>query len=247
MRRYGPVFDPRSKLALVLSVIIVALASGVIGRVALLGGFFVVFVTLTGGISLAGWARSLVPIFILLPFLLVLNTVFYAGGEVWWSVPLGPVELSLTRGGFETALLIALRLLVIAGVAAWFAGTTGAEEFEEALVRLRVPWTFAFLLSLTLRLVPEMRRRFTVIEEAQLSRGLELGGNPITRARSRIPMLLPFFAAVIRFGYDLSEALTARGFDSIESRTSLVQIQHRPADYGLYVLAVLVLATPVVL
>lgn len=242
-----PVFDPRSKLALVVSVVLVALATGRIDRLAILVGLFVLFVALTGGIGLTSWLRSLTPIFLLVPFLLVLNTVFYASGVAWWSVPVGPFELAVTSGGFATAVLIAVRLLLIAGVASWFAGTTGAEEFEAALVRLGIPWSIGFLLSLTLRLVPAMRRRFRVIEEAQRSRGLELGGNPVSRARARIPMLLPFFAAVIRYGYDLSEALTARGFDAVEDRTSLVRIHHRPADFALYVLSLVLLVAAVLL
>ncbi len=234
----GVSFDPRSKLALVVSVVIAALVAGGVARISVLLGLFVVFVAVTGGMGVFAWARSLKPILYLLPILLVLNTVFYAGGQVYWAVPLGPINLAVTAGGIETAVLIAVRLLLIAGVAAWFAGTTAAEAFEVGLVTLGIPWSFAFLLSLTLRLVPEMRRRFQVIEDAQRSRGLDLSGGPVARVRARVPMLLPFFVAVIRYGYELSEALTARGFDSIDERTSLVRIGHGPADYGVYLLAV---------
>ena len=233
----APSFDPRSKLALVANVVIAALLAGSMIRIGILLGLFVGFVALTGGMAVGSWARSLKPILYLLPILLVLNTVFYAGGQVYWALPLGPVELAVTAGGIGTAVLIAVRLLLIAGVAAWFAGTTAAEAFEVGLVELGVPWSFAFLLSLTLRLVPEMRRRIQVIEDAQRSRGLDLSGGPIARVRARIPMLLPFFVAVIRYGYELSEALTARGFDSIDERTSLVQIGHGPADYVMYLVA----------
>lgn len=239
---WGVSFDPRAKLAFVVSVVFAALITSALQRVALLLGFFVVFLVATGGMSLGLWVRSLKPVIYLLPVLLVLNTVFYASGTAWWAVPVGPFRLALTSGGLETAVLIAVRLLVIAGAAAWFAGTTGAEEFELALHRLGVPWSFAFLLSLTLRLVPEMRRRFRVIEDTQRSRGLDLSGGPIARTRARIPMMLPFFVAVIRYGYELSEALTARGFEDIDERTSLVQIRHGPADVPVYLLSVLLLA-----
>jgi len=242
----GVTFDPRAKLALVVSVVGAALATVSVQRASLLFGLFAVFVVLTGSLPVRAWTRSLAPVAYLLPILLVLNTIFYAGGQVYWSVPLGPVALSVTAGGIQTAVLIAIRLLVIAGAAAWFAGTTSAEAFELGLVSLRVPWSFAFLLSLTLRLVPEMRRRFAVIEDAQRSRGLDLSGGPISRVRARIPMLLPFFVAVIRYGYELSEVLTARGFEDIDDRTSLVSIGHGPADFAVYLLAVVVLVVSIV-
>lgn len=239
-------FDPRPKLALAVSVVLVSLALGSVTRLAVLFGLFALFVLLSGTIEVSRWLRSLAPIFYLVPILLALNTVFYAHGRVFWSTPVGPFRLALTAGGVETAVLIAVRLVLIAGVAAWFAATTSVEAFEVALTRLGVPWTLAFLMSLTIRLVPEMRHRFHVIEDAQRSRGLDLSGGPIARARARLPMLLPFFAAVIRYGYELSEALRARGFDSITDRTSITSIGHEPRDYWLYLLAGGLLLVPFV-
>ncbi len=239
-------FDPRSKLALTVSVVLVSLTMMSVSQLAGLLGVFAFFVLLSGTLGLSGWLRSLAPIFYLVPFLLALNTVFYAHGRVYWSIPVGPFELALTAGGFETAVLIAVRLVLIAGVAAWFAATTSVEEFEVALVRLGLPWTLAFLMSLTIRLVPEMRHRFHVIEDAQRSRGLDLSGGPVARVRARLPMLLPFLAAVIRYGYELSEALRARGFESITERTSITTIEHEPRDYWLYLLSAGLLLVPFV-
>lgn len=237
-------FDPRAKLFLVASVVVLAMSTPDIYRAAVLFVGLVLFVTVTGGITVESWLRSLTPVFYLIPILLVLNSIFYAGGPLIWSTSVWSFEPGLTVGGVRTAVLIAVRLLVVAGVAVWFAGTTAAETFEVALVDFGVPWSVAFLLSLTLRLVPEMRRRFRTIEEAQRSRGLDFSGGPIARTRARFPMFLPFLVAVIRYGYELSEALTARGFDDIEERTSVVSIEHRPVDFLLYLfgIALLVLA-----
>lgn len=237
----GPAYDPRAKLAMVVSLTIAALATGSLPEITVLLGTLVAFVVITGALPVRAWLRILKPVIYLVPVLVVVNTFFYAGGPVWWAIDVGPLGLALTAGGLETAVLIGFRLLGIAGAAAWFAGTTEAEEFELALAKLGVPWSFAFLLSLTLRLVPEMRRRFQVIEDAQRSRGADLSGGPIDRIRARIPMVLPFLVAVIRYGFELSEVLTARGFDDIEDRTSLIQIGHTPADYMIYIVALVVL------
>lgn len=232
--------DPRSKLALTVAVVAVAVVAE---TWAPLGGLLavVVAVVLVGrGFSLREWLGAIGPIFYLLPVLLVLNTLFYAGGASIWTVPVAGYTVGVTTGGVFTSGLIALRLLVIAGVAAWFAATTDAEAVEAGLVRLGVPWTMAFLLSLSMRLVPTMRKRFALIEEAQRSRGLRLDGGPIENARARIPMFVPFLVAIIRYGYELSEALSARGFDSIDGRSTLVDVEHGPADYAVYGFALLV-------
>lgn len=234
--------DPRSKLALTVAVVITAVAADSWAPLVGLFGFVLAIVVVGRGYGLASWVHSLRPILYILPLLLVLNTLFYVGGEPIWTITVRGHPVGVTTGGVATAVLIAIRLVVIAGAAAWFAGTTEAETFEAALGSVGVPWSVAFLLSLSIRLVPTMRRRFTVIEEAQRSRGLELSGGPIETARDRIPMFVPFLSAIIRYGYELSDALTARGYDRIESRTSYVEIRHDRADYVVYVLAVVILA-----
>ncbi|MFP4529757.1 MAG: energy-coupling factor transporter transmembrane component T [Halodesulfurarchaeum sp.] len=234
----GPRYDPRAKLALAVGFVLAGFLTGSIGGQLQLLGLFVVIVAVLDEVSLREWVRALAPLGVLVLLIVVLNSIFYASGPAWVSVPIGPVELALTPDGVETAVLIAVRLVLVAGAAAWFALGTETERFEAALGKLGVPWSVAFLLSLTVGLVPELRRRFRRIEDAQRSRGLDLSGGPIARTRARVPMLVPFFVAIIRYGYELSMALSARGFDEAGPRTSITTVAHRPVDGGLYLVAV---------
>lgn len=232
--------DPRPKLALAVVLAFLAVA---IPRLDALAGIALVTAAVVAageGFGLRPWIGALAPFKVLVPLIFVLNAAFYGGGEVLWRAPAVPV--AVTVGGVETSAVIAARLLVIAAVAAWFSATTEPEEFEVALSSLGVPWGFAFLLSLTLRLVPEMRGRFRTIEEAQRSRGLVMEGGPISRARARIPMLIPFLVSVVEYGYDLSEALSVRDFGHTRERTYLVQLEHGRPDYALYAFSIAVLA-----
>jgi energy-coupling factor transporter transmembrane protein EcfT len=171
----------------------------------------------------------------------VLNAFFYGGGAVLWSVDVLGWPLRLTAGGVEVSLVIAARLLVIAAAAAWFAATTEAEAFEVALARLGVPRSLAFVGSLTVRLVPELRARYRAVEDAQRSRGLTVGGGPIRRARARIPVLFPFFVAVVRYGYDLGDALDVRGYGRAERRTYQLSLAFSRVDSAVALLAVALL------
>ncbi|MBS3760965.1 MAG: hypothetical protein KGY43_05790, partial [Halodesulfurarchaeum sp.] len=63
-------------------------------------------------------------------------------------------------------------------------------------------------------------------------------GGPISRIKARIPMLVPFLVATIRSGYELSTALSARGFDEPGPRTSITTVEHSPIDFGVYLLAI---------
>lgn len=242
-----PRFDPRAKLALAVGFVLAGFLTGSIRSQLLLLSLLTVLIWVLGEVAVAEWVRSLAPLGVLVVLLLVVNSIFYASGPAWVSVPLGPFELALTPGGVETAVLIAVRLVLVAGAAAWFALGTETERFEAALAGVGIPWSFAFLLSLTIGLVPQLRTRFRRIEDSQRSRGLDLSGGPISRARARIPMLVPFLVATIRYGYELSTALTARGFDEPGPRTSITTVEHGPLDVGLYLLALGVVVGTVVL
>jgi energy-coupling factor transport system permease protein len=234
--------DPRSKAAFLVAV---ALAATVLARLdvlAVLGVVLAVTVVAGRGLSVRAWLGSLAPFRYLIPLVLVLNTLFYAGGETLWGVSVAGVTVGVTTGGLLTSAVIASRLLVIAAAAAWFALTTEPAAFERALELVGVPWRVAFVFSLTLRLVPELRTRFRNIEDAQRSRGLRFEGGPLARARARIPTFVPFLASVIQYGYDLGDALAIRDFESTARRTSLIELEHGRADYGLYLAALGVLA-----
>lgn len=234
--------DPRAKLVLLVVVSGLAVA---IPRLDALAGLALVLgiVVATGeGLSIREWVRLLAPFKVLVPVILVLNAFFYGGGTVLWAVDGTPVPVRLTTGGIEASIVIAARLLVVAAAAAWFAATTDAEAFEVALVRLGVPWSLAFLLSLTVRLVPDLRRTYRTIDEAQRSRGLTIEGGPIARARARMPVFIPFFVAVVRYGYDLGDALEVRGFGRAERRSYQLALAFGRTDtlLTLFSLAVLV-------
>lgn len=229
--------DPRSKLAFAGTVAALAVAIPRLGSLAGLALVVTLVVGLGRGLGVREWLGRLAPFTLLVPLIFVLNALFYGGGDVLWRAPLVPV--AITTGGIETSTLIAARLLVVASAASWFAATTDPVEFEVALSSLGIPWRFAFVLSLTLRLVPEMRARFRTIEEAQRSRGLTIEGGPVARVRARIPMLVPFLASVARYGFELSDALVVRGFDRPGERTHVVRPTHGRADYVLYVASAL--------
>lgn len=240
MRVSHRALDPRAKLALTSAIAITTLLVPDLRALGLLALILTIVVLTAHDYSVMVWLYSLSPFKYLIPIILVLNAIFYNGGTPLASWSLVWIDLTVTTGGLYVSGVIAGRLLVIAAAAAWFSATTDPELFEAALVRLGIPWSFAFLCSLTLRLVPELRNRFRMIEEAQYARGLSTEGGPIRRVRSKIPMLIPFFVSVIQYGYELSEALTVRKYGASPTRSSIIELQHHPNDYVLYIGALVV-------
>lgn len=231
--------DPRAKLFFSITIVILAILSGKIVLLFPLFIFLVIFVALGSGFT--NWLRYLSFFKILVPVLFLINLFFYGKGPPLWGFTIFDLPVKITYRGIYISSLIILRLLIVAGVSAWFALSTESEEFEAVLVKLKVPWELAFIFSLTLRLIPDMKDRFQAIEEAHISRGLRLNGGPIRRIRTRIPMLIPFFASVIRIGYEMGEALKVRNFGCKPTRTYLTSLKATRGDYALYALSLLLL------
>ena len=211
--------------------VVIGLALGLPGIFTLGTLLVVIILTLLAGErkEFGKLLSGLSPFSYIIPILFVLNSVFYAGGSKLWNPSYLP--FSITMGGITRASIISLRLIGVAAVSLWFARTTEAEELEVALSRLGFPWKLSFMVSLTLRLVPEFKGKFRSIKESQTSRGLETGGSPLSRIRANINLMIPFLASIVRYGYELGEALRARGFELQNKRTFLLELKTTRGDY----------------
>lgn len=232
--------DPRSKIF--FSIVVVLLAIIVPALEYLLALIIITVLLIILSRKLKKWLSYLSVFKILIPLLFFLNLFFYANGKTYFSLDLSVIKLSVTRGGVIASIIILLRLFSIAGAAALFVVSTEAVEMETALSELKFPWKLAFLFSLTLKLIPEMKTRYRKIEEAQLSRGVKMTGGPIERTKKKVPMLIPFIASITRYGYELGEALEARDFNDVKERTSLLELKHGFGDLLLYLLSICVIS-----
>src|SRR5215207_6117528 len=126
------------------------------------------------------------------------------------------VEREALLYGFSNALRIVIT--VIAGM--FFLSTTRNEEVGIGLVRLKIPYRFAFAVSTALRLVPTVVATGLTIGQAQRSRGLDLeSGNIIQRIRKHLPLLVPVFVTTVRSTNVFSMALESKGFGARPERT----------------------------
>src|ERR671916_3020420 len=115
---------------------------------------------------------------------------------------------------------VALKIVatIIAGMI--FLSTTRNEEIATGLVKLGIPYRFAFAVSTAIRLVPTIVTTGLTIGQAQRSRGLDLdSGNIIQRIRKHVPLLVPVFVSTIRSTNVFSMALESKGFGAGSKRT----------------------------
>jgi energy-coupling factor transport system permease protein len=125
----------------------------------------------------------------------------------WWVVSL------------ELAIVVSLRLALLAGVFVLFVGTTTPREMCLALERMRVPYRYAFGLSLAFQSVGLLETEWHAIQEAQRARGaLSLERTSwrqiVRQVRDLVALLVPAIVLTTRRAWEITEAAYARGFDA---------------------------------
>lgn len=167
------------------------------------------------------WAKSLQGLAYLAGFILIINSFFIS---------------------FSFAVSTVLRLVVLMTAFSLFFLTVHPDDFALALIKMRIPYEFAFAFSMAVRYVPTIATETETIRDAQMSRGLELErGNVLQKVRNYIPILIPIIVSSIRRALQVAESLESRAFGSNVVRTSLYELRLRKRDYGLMLLTTLAL------
>lgn len=172
--------------------------------------------------SLRQWAKSLRGLSMLAGFILIINTFF--------------ITLSF-------AISTVLRLVVLMTAFSLFFLTVHPDDFALALIKLRIPYDFAFAFSMAFRYVPTIATETETIRDAQMSRGLELErGNLLQKVRNYLPILIPIIVSSIRRALQVAESLESRAFGSTNARTSLYELHLRKKDVAMMVLTLLIVS-----
>lgn len=185
--------DPRTKLFISLAISLVVMMS--LDRLAIFLGIYVLFLL---------WARLLIPAaqqVWRLKWILLILFVFD-----WWLI------------GLEHAILICTRLVLLTGVFALFFSTTTTRELGLALEKLRVPYRYAFSLSLAFQSLGLLDDEWRAIHEAQSSRGAVPEFSSfrqfIGRLGDFVSLTVPAIVLTTKRAWAITEAAYARGFDS---------------------------------
>jgi energy-coupling factor transporter transmembrane protein EcfT len=122
----------------------------------------------------------------------------------------------------DLALLITLRLILLAGAFALFFSTTTPGELRLALEWLRVPYRYAFSISLAFQSVGLLDDEWRAILEAQQARGAWVPRSNwrelVKRLGDLTALAVPAIVLTTKRAWAMNEAAYARGFDSPHRR-----------------------------
>lgn len=150
--------------------------------------------------------------------LLLITTLFLCLARSWLNLlkSLGTASLTffvIAWLAFDlvTGIVSSLRLLTIGTVFFLYFTTTSPEKLSNALLKMGLPYPFAFLLSSSMQFVPALTRRARTIRDAQRARGIPMDGSLNTLLH--LPALAgPLLIQAFKFADELAEAMEARGF-----------------------------------
>ena len=144
----------------------------------------------------------------------------------------------------DLASIVTLRLSLMAIAFNMFFSTTTPAEMRIALVWMKVPYRYAFSISLAFHSIGSMNHEWRTIIEAQRSRGAvpSRSGlkNMVSSVRNLVSLTVPAIVLSTRRAWAMTEAACARGFDSPD-RSEYYTLDMKPPDWYLLCVAIIVM------
>jgi energy-coupling factor transport system permease protein len=227
--------DPRTKIILTLSVMILAVAT-ISLRIYFLISFFLLTLSFASRIPFSYFFRNLKSFLWLFLFTFILH-IFFTSGETIKFLSYKFIKLSYE--GVANGIIYSWRLAIFIFCAAFLSLTTQAVELTDAtfksfspLKKLKFPIEELSLITMiSLRFVPLLLEEAFNLKKAQMSRGASFEGGLIKRIKKTLPLLIPLFVSSFRKADELALALDARGFRSGQERTSFQRLIFKRSDY----------------
>ncbi len=237
--------DPRVRVVTSIWLMILCFSVESVWQVLISLGLVVALFS-TNGFTLKSVGKILLPFYVFLVILTVVNMLFYQQGQVIFQLGI----ISVTDLGLILSLLYSYRLGLMFMLGAFLIKTTTqteiADSFESVLSPLKVFGVpvreIALVFSLALRFIPTLTDEAKQLREAQMSRGASLNsGSIFSRISALIANIIPIFAGAIRHADALSLALEARGWNMSEKRGHLHPMKMETYDW-VYILFVVALS-----
>ena len=236
--------DPRSKILIMLMIMIaVFIPAGILGY-AFIGAFIILSLILSK-LSLGYALKAMKPMAFMMIFLLVINVLLIKTGvpifEWGW--------FSIYSDAIHQTLYIVIRLMLMIIVTTILTATTkpldltlGIEKLLQPFEKVGLPaHIIAMMISIALRFIPTLIEETQRIMNAQASRGVDLeNGKMKEKIMAILALIVPLFVSAFDRADQLANAMEARGYDPQRTRTRYKTLKMHTTDYIGLVLAVAV-------
>lgn len=195
--------------------------------------------------------KSIKPLAVIIIITALLN-IFYGKGE-----PIAELgRLKITMNGIETAVFMAVRIIILVVISSLLTYTTSPTELTDSLERLMKPLklfkvdvhSIAMTMTIALRFIPTLVEEIQKIMAAQKSRGADLdSGGLIRRAKALIPVLIPLFISAFRRANELAYAMECRCYRGGAGRTKMKVMKMTFKDFAALAVVIIFFAVIIIL
>ncbi|MFC2542453.1 MAG: energy-coupling factor transporter transmembrane component T [Leptotrichia hofstadii] len=138
--------------------------------------------------------------------------------------------ITVYKTGIITAVRLTSKIAALVSTITMLTLISKAKEFTVALEKKGVNPKAAFILLLSLQMIPEMKKQSDIIMDSQKARGVEMEGNVFVRFKALIPIFIPMVLSSIISTEERAITLESRGFSVGEKRTILHDIEETKND-----------------
>ena len=230
--------NPLAKLIMAVAICVGCFATGSLAMVAAL-------ILLSLGLGALGGifrraVRTLAAVAKFSSILFVLQIFFVREGAHLIDLPLG---IYITDTGLRFSLLICLRLIGATLPLTIMLQLTQLSDLTGELVRLGMPYRYAFALTTAVRFIPVLSGEMGAIIEAQTARGVELDGNILRKIRLLVPLCVPLLVGCVQRIEGSAISAELRGFNLRTSKTGARRFRLQKFDLiSLAICAIIVVA-----
>jgi len=115
----------------------------------------------------------------------------------------------------EFSAVIGLRMAMMTGLFILLLATTRIQDLTAALVRqLRVPYSYAFMVTASLRFIPDLLAEIKAVQEAQACRGYSGRGSVARRLKNYLTIVQPLVLRSVARSETMAMSLELRGFSA---------------------------------
>ena len=138
--------------------------------------------------------------------------------------------ITVYKTGIITAVRLTSKIAALVSTITMLTLISKAKEFTVALEKKGLNPKAAFILLLSLQMIPEMKKQSDIIMDSQKTRGVEMEGNVFVRFKALIPIFIPMVLSSIISTEERAITLESRGFSIGEKRTILHDIEETKND-----------------
>ncbi|MFQ5979764.1 MAG: energy-coupling factor transporter transmembrane component T family protein [Candidatus Heimdallarchaeota archaeon] len=137
----------------------------------------------------------------------------------------------VTSGNLIASSHAIIRILCFFTLFFLFSSSVEPDVLAQALISLKVPYSFSWQLATAYRFVPLFETQSRRIVEAQLSRGAPIDRGIIPRLKGSIALVVPLLTGTLIKSEQLAEGLAARAWNPRAPRTNLFPLHFSARDY----------------